>query len=165
MEHLAATFEAAAAAFPQRPAVCMPDGTSLSYAELDARADRLAGFLQAAGVVPGDRVGLTVPKGFEAVTTVIAALKCGAAYVPSDWTAPDARGRAIMSDCAVKALVLHRQCLGVLDEWADRPSTVLVRWNACVNSMSPRRMLTLLPHFALNVAACRRMSDSSNTSS
>ncbi|MFN7914831.1 MAG: amino acid adenylation domain-containing protein [Vicinamibacterales bacterium] len=126
MEHLAATFEAAAAAFPQRPAVCMPDGTSLTYAELDERADRLAGFLQAAGVVPGDRVGLTVPKGFEAVTTVIAALKCGAAYVPSDWTAPDARGRAIMADCAVKALVLHRQCLGVLDGWADRPATVLV---------------------------------------
>lgn len=126
MTHLADTFEAAAARHPERPAVVMPDGSSLSYAELNRRADRLAGFLRSVGVVPGERVGLTVPKSFEAVTTIVAALKCGAAYVPSDWTAPDARGRAIMSDCEVRVLLLHRKCAGMLEEWPVRRPEVLL---------------------------------------
>jgi amino acid adenylation domain-containing protein len=105
----------------------MPDGSALTYAELDDRANRMAAFLgQEAGVQPGDRVGLTVPKSFDAVTTLLAAMKCGAAYVPSDWTAPDPRGRAIMSDCEVKALVLHRECAGMLDEWPVARPTVLI---------------------------------------
>lgn len=125
--HLADTFEAAAVRFPGRPAVVMPDGSSLTYAELDERADRLAAFLREAGVGPGERVGLALPKGLEAVTTLLAALKCGAAYVPVDWTAPDARGRAILSDCEVRALVLHERCAGILEEWpVTRPAVVAV---------------------------------------
>jgi len=126
MEHLASTFEATAAAYPNRPAVYMPNGSFLTYAQLNDQASRLAGFFRAAGVVAGDRVGLTLPKSFEAVITLLAALKCGAAYVPSDWAAPDARGRAIMSDCAVKVLVLHRQCMGILEEWPVQLPTVLI---------------------------------------
>ncbi len=126
MDHLASTFESAVAAYPDRTAVCLPDGSALTYLELDERASRLASFLQSSGVVPGDRVGLTLPKGFAAATTILAALKCGAAYVPSDWTAPHARGRAIMSDCRVKVLVLDRGCMGMLEEWPGEPPTVLI---------------------------------------
>lgn len=127
MDHLAGTFEAAAESYPGSTAVVMPDGSSLTYAELDERADRMAGFLQSLGIGPGDRVGLTVPKSFEAVTTILATLKCGAAYVPSDWTAPDARGRSIMTDGEVKALVIHPRCAGILDGWTgDRPTVLVV---------------------------------------
>ncbi|NNE44821.1 MAG: amino acid adenylation domain-containing protein [Gemmatimonadetes bacterium] len=127
MDHLAGTFEAAAERFPGSPAVIMPDGSSLTYAELDDRADRMAGYLQSLGIGPGDRVGLTVPKSFEAVTTILATLKCGAAYVPSDWTAPDARGRSIMTDGEVKALLIHPRAAGLLDEWTgERPQVLLM---------------------------------------
>lgn len=124
--HLASTFERAARQHPARPSVCLPGGRCVSYSELDDSANRLAGFLRSAGVGAGDRVGLILPKGLEAVVTLLASMKIGAAYVPADWTAPDARGRAIMSDCSVKALVLHPRCQGVLDDWPGLlPATLM----------------------------------------
>jgi len=126
IHHLASSFERAAKAHPERPSVCLPDGRRLSYAELDDAADRLAGFLRRNGVQAGSRVGLIVPKGIEAVITLLASMKIGAAYVPADWTAPAARGRTIMSDCGVTALVLHPDCLGVLEDWPGQLPVIIV---------------------------------------
>jgi amino acid adenylation domain-containing protein len=109
--------EASAQRAPGRTAVVDPAGWSVTYDELNRRADRLAGFLVAAGVTPGDRVGVILPKGVHAITAFLAIMKCRAAYVPADFTAPVARNRAIMADCEVKAAVLARSCASVLDAW------------------------------------------------
>ena len=70
--------------------------------ELDERADRIAGFLVANGVRPGDRVGVITPKSADAVAAFIGIMKARAAYVPADHAAPAARNRTILADCAVK---------------------------------------------------------------
>ena len=113
--------ETSAVRFAERPAIVDPIGWSLTYRELDARADRIAGFLVARGVKPGDRVGVIVPKGAHAITAFIGIMKARAAYVPADYTAPAARNRTILADCDVKAAFLAPACASVLSEgeWPD----------------------------------------------
>ncbi|WP_055690902.1 non-ribosomal peptide synthetase [Streptomyces prasinus] len=71
------------AATPDAPAV--GDGTSvLTYRELDEQAARTARGLVARGVAPGDRVGICLERTTELVVAMLAVLKAGAAYVPTD---------------------------------------------------------------------------------
>jgi amino acid adenylation domain-containing protein len=82
-------------------------GRTLTYAGLARAADRLATRLGRWGVGRGDRVGLFLPKGLEAVAAVHGVLRSGAAYVPVDPTAPAVRGAGILADAGVKAAVVE----------------------------------------------------------
>ncbi|HEY3480959.1 MAG TPA: amino acid adenylation domain-containing protein, partial [Streptomyces sp.] len=64
---------------------------SLTYAELDRRAGRLAGHLAALGVGPDDRVGVLAERSVEMVVALLGVLKAGAAYVPLDPELPAER--------------------------------------------------------------------------
>ncbi|WP_338475762.1 amino acid adenylation domain-containing protein [Pseudomonas khavaziana] len=64
---------------------------NLTYAELDAWANRLANALIEVGVAPESRVGLVAMRSFEVVAGLLAILKAGAAWVPLDPTYPAAR--------------------------------------------------------------------------
>ena len=66
-------------------------GTRLTYAELLVAARNIATTLHDAGVSPGDRVALALPKGLEAVASVYAASLLGAAYVPLELRWPETR--------------------------------------------------------------------------
>ena len=91
--HLSQLLDEAAARRPDHPAVEDEHGRTLTYAELARAADRLATRLARWGVGRGDRVGLFLPKGIEAVAAIHGILRSGAAYVPVDPTAPAIRGR------------------------------------------------------------------------
>ncbi len=79
--NLSSILREAAAATPGRP-VALFDGGSLSYGELDTQSDRVAAALGAAGVAPGDRVGLQLPNLPEFLIVYFALLKMGAISVP-----------------------------------------------------------------------------------
>jgi amino acid adenylation domain-containing protein len=96
--------EASARAQATRDAVVDGD-RSLTYAELDAAANRFARLLRAEGVRPGDRVGLFLEKSAEAVVAIYGTLKAGATYVPLDEQAPAARLAYILRDAGVRCLV------------------------------------------------------------
>ena len=76
-------FASVAAAWPDRIAVAS-DTSSLTYAELDARSDRIAAALAEAGVEPGSYVALLMERSVEAIVAVFGVLKAGAAYLPID---------------------------------------------------------------------------------
>ncbi|MGW0580898.1 amino acid adenylation domain-containing protein, partial [Streptomyces sp. NPDC002920] len=97
-------FRAQVRATPDAPAVVFED-TVLTYAGLDARANRLAHALLGRGIGAEDIVALTLPRGPELVVAVLAVLKTGAAYLPVDPEYPAAR-RAFMLEDAQPALVL-----------------------------------------------------------
>jgi len=116
MRHLASCLEASAARFPDRVAVVDPDGQRMSYAELNRRADAVAGFLSSRGVRRGDRVGVVLPKSSAAVVAQFGIMKAGAAYVPVDCSAPLERGRRILTDCEVTGAIVDGRSLAVLPE-------------------------------------------------
>ena len=100
-------FEETAAAHGDRTA--LTHGTqSLTYAELDERANRLAHALIAAGVRPGDRVGLLLERTPDVLVSVLGVLKSGAAYVPVDLSAPEDRAAAVFGDTGVALVVTDR---------------------------------------------------------
>ena len=78
---------------------------SLTYRELDERSDRLAARLVELGVVPGDRVGIYLPKALEGVIGIYGAMKAGAAYVPIDPSAPESRVLYIAENCGIRHMV------------------------------------------------------------
>lgn len=80
-------------------------GESLSYAELDRRATRLASRLQAAGAAPGDVVGVAIDRSILSVVALLAVLRTGAAYLPLQSTLPDERLAFMVGDAGVHVIV------------------------------------------------------------
>ncbi len=80
-------------------------GTETTYAALDGAVERVADALAFSGVGPGERVGLCAPKSIASVAGILATLRAGAAYVPTDVTAPAAAERFIFGDCAVHSVL------------------------------------------------------------
>jgi L-proline---[L-prolyl-carrier protein] ligase len=124
--HLADYVESGEARFADRPAVFDPAGWHVTYAELNRRADALAAFLADRGVRHGDRVGVVLPKSVAAVVSLFAVMKAGAAYVPVDYTAPADRGRRILTDCQVRAVIVHQSCLEVCPDAITDPVAAVV---------------------------------------
>jgi amino acid adenylation domain-containing protein len=107
--------EASADRHGDRPAVV--DGPrSLTYRELNARANQLAHLLMEIGVSKSDRVGLYLEKSLESVVAIYAVLKCGGVYVPLDPQAPAARLAYIIDNCALRVVVTGREKAAV---WAQ----------------------------------------------
>ncbi|MFW9265793.1 non-ribosomal peptide synthetase [Pseudomonas sp. NR3] len=105
-----------AQAHPDRPALRYAD-QFLSYAELDALSDRVAGSLDQAGVGRGDVVGLYLPRGAQMLVAMLACFKVGAAYLPLDPQQPPLRLAAVLDD-AQPALLLHLE--GLLPDTSAR---------------------------------------------
>jgi amino acid adenylation domain-containing protein len=122
--NLCVYLEQSARTHPDRVAVVDPSGRAWTYRELDDAASRVAGFLAAHGVAPGDRVGAIAPKSAEVVATLFGIMKAGAAYVPADYTAPAPRNRTLLADCTVTAVFLDPGCAAIVEEWphAERPA-------------------------------------------
>ena len=78
---------------------------SLSYRELNARANQMGRRLTALGVRPGTLVGLMLERSFEMVVSVLGILKAGAAYLPLDPDAPDERLQFMLRDGQAGVLV------------------------------------------------------------
>lgn len=97
-------FAAQLAARPDAPALTAGSAT-LSYAELDDRAEELADGLYAHGVRPGDLVGLCLPRGADLVAAMLAALKADAIYVPLDPEHPADRRERTARDAKVRLTV------------------------------------------------------------
>jgi amino acid adenylation domain-containing protein len=85
---------------------------ALTYAELNARANRLAHHLRGLGVGPDARVGVCVERGPEMVVSVLAVLKAGGAYLPLDPAYPADRLRYMLEDSAPAALVTQSSLAG-----------------------------------------------------
>ena len=97
-------FEAQADARPEAIAIVFgPE--SVTYAELESRANRFARHLRGRGVGPGAVVGLLLPRSTDIYVALLGILKSGAAYVPMDPGAPDARLEFMVGDAAPIAAV------------------------------------------------------------
>ncbi|HEX9936868.1 MAG TPA: amino acid adenylation domain-containing protein, partial [Longimicrobium sp.] len=99
-------FEAQAARTPGAVAVRFEE-TSLTYAELNAHANRLAHHLRGHGVGPEVRVGVCLERSLEMVVSLLAVLKAGGAYVPLDPGLPPERLAYMLDDSAVPLVLVQ----------------------------------------------------------
>ncbi|ELX07967.1 linear gramicidin synthase subunit C [Janthinobacterium sp. HH01] len=108
-----ALFEQRAAASPESVALEYEDA-SLTYGELNARANRLAHHLRTLGVGPDVLVGLCVERSLEMIVGLLAILKAGGAYVPLDPAYPPDRLAYMLEDAAPAVLLTQQRLLSVL---------------------------------------------------
>ncbi|MFB7475131.1 amino acid adenylation domain-containing protein, partial [Kitasatospora sp. NPDC056184] len=99
-----AAFAAQAAATPEATALVF-GGQELSFAELNARANRLAHGLEGAGIGPGSLVALALPRSAESIVALLAVLKAGAAYLPLDSDYPRDRLAHMLADARPAAVL------------------------------------------------------------
>lgn len=81
------------------------EAISVSYAELNARANQLATHLRALGVRPETRIGICMERSIELIVALLATLKAGGAFVPLDPAYPAARLRHMIDDSAPLAVL------------------------------------------------------------
>jgi amino acid adenylation domain-containing protein len=84
-------------------------GQSLTYAQLDARANRLANYLARLGVGPEVRVGLCLERSPELMVALLGVLKAGGAYVPMDPGHPAERLAYMLDDSGVAVLLTQER--------------------------------------------------------
>ena len=91
-------------------------GRTLTYAELNAKANRLAHYLKSQGVNADDRIGLLLQRSFEMVIGVMGILKAGAAYVPLSPEDPPLRLQTMLADAQATIVVTGDEFKTLLSE-------------------------------------------------
>ncbi|MFJ8495611.1 MupA/Atu3671 family FMN-dependent luciferase-like monooxygenase [Streptomyces sp. NPDC094038] len=115
-ETVLARFRQSCTAHPDHPAVT--DGTTtLTYAELDSRAEHVRRRLQNAGVEPGTRIGVCGQRSPWTVVAMLAAWKAGATYVPLDPVGASERLRSIAAEAGIRLVVADRASRPVVEDW------------------------------------------------
>ncbi|MGE7992038.1 non-ribosomal peptide synthetase [Pseudomonas sp. NPDC089554] len=115
---LVAWFDRQASRYPDAPAL-RDEAGALDYRGTQARSVKLARHLETLGVVPGDRVGVLLAPGIDALLAMLAVMRAGAAYVPLDPSLPSERLALIVRSSAIAVVVADGQ-LPLLDELGVR---------------------------------------------
>ncbi|MCP4151492.1 MAG: amino acid adenylation domain-containing protein, partial [bacterium] len=97
-------FEEKAKRVPQHSALIF-NGSHLSYAELNRRANQVAALLKQKGAGSDSIVGLTVNRSFEMIIGMLGIIKAGAAYLPVDPEYPEERKKIMLEDSRTKILL------------------------------------------------------------
>jgi amino acid adenylation domain-containing protein len=128
-----ALFEDCAGNYPHYIAVVF-EQQRLSYAELNAKANRLAHYLRTQGVGADELVGICIERSLDMIVAVLGVLKAGGAYLPLDPTLPQARMRHMLEDARPCLLLTQAHLLERLPDTAikgicvDRDTTLLATW-------------------------------------
>ena len=104
VDNLNSRFERAVATSPARPAVSL-GGTHISYAELNARANRLARYLERLGARREQLIGIHLERSVDLVVAILAVLKSGAAYLPLEAAYPPDRLAHMLGDSGVQLVL------------------------------------------------------------
>ncbi len=135
-------FEAQAAATPDRVAVSF-EGRSLTYRDLNRRANEIAARLRGLGVGPDTLVGILMERSLDMVAALLGILKAGGAYVPLDPTYPVDRLSYMLEDSAAPVLVTQTSLANFI------PAKAAV---VCVDEIAGGGDFTPAPHSSENLA-------------
>ncbi|MBD2362407.1 amino acid adenylation domain-containing protein [Anabaena minutissima FACHB-250] len=109
---------------------------SLTYSELNVRANQLAHHLQSLGVKPETLVGVCVERSFEMMVALLGILKAGGAYLPLDPDYPAERLEFMLADAQVSVLVTQSQCLDILPIFSANKVCLDTDWQV-ISTLSP----------------------------
>ena len=101
------------------------DGVTVTYAELNARAESVARFLRGRGVRPGDLVGISMERSPDLMVGLLGVLYAGAAYVPLDPDYPADRLAYMVEDSRVSLVLTQRRAAARLPDGSDATRVLL----------------------------------------
>lgn len=121
-------FEEQAMRSPESTAILFQE-TSLTYCELNQKANQLGRYLRSFIQSPGDRVAICLDRSVEMIVGLLAILKAGGAYVPLDPHYPADHLSYMIADCAPIALVTTSDLIGLIP-CPDCPVICIDHWEA-----------------------------------
>lgn len=110
------------------------EGRTMSYGELDRRANKLANRLRRLGVGPETVAGLCIERSFEMVIGLVGILKAGGAYVPLDPAYPDDRLSFLLEDSGARVVVTEQRISKRLNSVQTAEETQSNRVVLCLDS-------------------------------
>lgn len=116
-----------------------------TYAELEARSNQLAHYLQAKGLVAGQLLGVLVRRNRDLPALILAIWKLGAAYVPLDPSYPVARVTTILSAAKVKLVVTDSELVANLGDFSGTTLSIDLDETAIAQSSSQLPLLSISP--------------------
>jgi amino acid adenylation domain-containing protein len=125
---VAELFEEQVARTPEAMAVVL-QGESLTYKELNERANQLAHFLRTLGIGPEIFTGICMQRSIEMMVAVLGTLKAGGAYLPLDPTYPKERLSYMMEDTKASVLLTQTHLLEMLPEHSARVICLDSEWD------------------------------------
>lgn len=120
-------FEQQVARTPDAIAV-VGGGKSLSYRELNERANQVAHYLRKQGVGPEVLVGVCLERSPEMVVALLGVWKSGGAYVPLDSSYPEERLSFMVSDAAVRVLLTEERCKPLFPSVSEKTVCLDTDW-------------------------------------
>ncbi len=112
--------------------------TTLTYAQLEIKSNKISKALSASGVKPGDVVGVCLKRSPELVATVLGILKAGAAYLPLDPEYPVERLKYMVAHSRVSKIIAHDTFAGI---FSDSSADVLVFEKINLDQYSAERLV------------------------
>ncbi len=134
-------FEKQADANPARTALTF-EGQSLSYGEVEKRANQVAHALIARGVGPEQIVGVCVRRSIDMIIAQLGVLKAGAAYLPLDPTYPAERIAYMLEDSAARVVVSRSDSIAALGSLDAKVAPLLLDRDALGEAARPNIKLT-----------------------
>lgn len=119
------------------------DGETLTYDELDRKADQLAGYLRNSGIAEGSLVGICVDRSLDMMVGLLGILRSGAAYVPIDPAYPTDRVRMIIEDSGIETVVAQGHLAFDLRDQVKHVVCIDIEWDDIVaNSTNKQKAKT-----------------------
>ncbi len=115
---------------PDSPAVVAPDGT-LTYAELNRRANQFARVLREMGVTPETVVGVMLERQTHLLVAVLGVVKSGGAYLPLDPSYPEERLNYMLEDAGVSVLITQRSLKDLIPHFNGTAFLIDDQWSTC----------------------------------
>ena len=122
---------------PDADALVDEAGDTVSYRELNERANRLAHHLRDGGAGTGARIAICLERSIDQIVAIYAAVKTGAAYVPLDAELPDARLAYMLSDAAPLHVLTDPTCRSRIPDGPWQVHDVVsdrAAWDACATT-------------------------------
>jgi amino acid adenylation domain-containing protein/non-ribosomal peptide synthase protein (TIGR01720 family) len=118
-------FEAQVSTTPNVTAIIV-DGETISYKELNERANQLARYLQRAGVTAETLVPVCMERDIAMLVSILAVLKAGGAYVPVDMDYPAARISYMLTDTAAQVVLCSKNSKNKLSDSLNRQTLIVI---------------------------------------
>ena len=123
------------------------DGTEVTYAELQRRAELLAGHLQQRGIGSGSCVGIFLDHSIETMVAILGVLRAGAAYVPMDTEHPRTRIAFVIEDAQLSTILTQERLVERLPLPEDVQVILMDRedWQRAAAEGQPFKPITVAP--------------------